>query len=145
MNDIAMSGFTKIVNFQETPISDRRLILHKNGQVTFGARTGNTPGGGRAETQAYTLSGREFVRRWSLHILPKGYVKTRRFGQGSAGPALGGKAVAAMRDVEIKDRAERHDAGRIDGLVAVIIVPLDLLDIDRLLHPGHLIEIADIA
>jgi hypothetical protein len=25
-------------------------------------------------------SGSEFVRRWTLHILPKGYTKTRRFG-----------------------------------------------------------------
>ncbi len=58
------------------PISDRRLISHERGDVTFWARTGKTPGGGRAETQAYTLSGTEFVRRWSLHILPKGYVKT---------------------------------------------------------------------
>ncbi len=27
-----------------------------------------------------TLSGVEFVRRWSLHILPKGYTKVCRFG-----------------------------------------------------------------
>ena len=26
------------------------------------------------------VSGTEFVRRWSLHILPKNYTKTRRFG-----------------------------------------------------------------
>ena len=26
------------------------------------------------------LRGAEFVRRWSLHILPKGYTRTRRFG-----------------------------------------------------------------
>jgi len=62
------------------PISDRRLISHEQGDVTFRARTGKTPGGESAETQAYTLPGTEFVRRWSLHILPKGYVKTRRFG-----------------------------------------------------------------
>ena len=27
-----------------------------------------------------TLSRSEFIRRWCLHILPKGYVKTRRYG-----------------------------------------------------------------
>ena len=27
-----------------------------------------------------SLPGVEFVRRWSLHILPKGYTKSRRFG-----------------------------------------------------------------
>ena len=26
------------------------------------------------------VTGTDFVRRWSLHILPKSYVKTRRFG-----------------------------------------------------------------
>ena len=30
--------------------------------------------------QNRSLPGVEFVRRWSLHILPKGYTKTRRFG-----------------------------------------------------------------
>jgi len=62
------------------PISDHRLISSEQGDVAFWARTGKTPGGEGAETQPYTLSGTEFVRRWSLHILPKGYVKTRRFG-----------------------------------------------------------------
>ena len=62
------------------PISDRRLISHENGDVTFWARTGKTAGGQDAETRPYTLSGTEFVRRWSLHILPKGFVKTRRYG-----------------------------------------------------------------
>lgn len=63
------------------PISDRRLIRHTEGRVTFWARSGEqSGGGGRATSRPYTLSGVEFVRRWSLHVLPKGYVKTRRFG-----------------------------------------------------------------
>ncbi len=61
------------------PISDRRLISHENGEVTFRARMGKTSGGD-AQTEAITVSGTEFVRRWSLHILPKNYTKTRRFG-----------------------------------------------------------------
>lgn len=62
------------------PISDRRLIAHTGDRVTFLARTGQTPGGTADDSEPYTLSGTEFVRRWSLHILPKGFVKTRRFG-----------------------------------------------------------------
>lgn len=61
------------------PISDRRLISHNNGTVTFSARTGKTTGGSD-DTAAVKLSAIEFVRRWSLHILPKGYTKTRRLG-----------------------------------------------------------------
>ena len=61
------------------PISDRRLVRHENGQVTFSARTGKTHGGSD-ETEEVPLSGVEFVRRWCLHILPQGYTKSRRFG-----------------------------------------------------------------
>ncbi len=62
------------------PISDRRLVSHENGKVIFRARSGKTPGGNPTDTETVSLSGSEFVRRWSMHILPKGYVKTRRFG-----------------------------------------------------------------
>ena len=62
------------------PISDRRLISHEKGAVTFRARTGRKTGGDPTDFEPVTLPGPEFVRRWSLHILPKGYVKTRRFG-----------------------------------------------------------------
>jgi hypothetical protein len=62
------------------PISDRRLISHEHGQVTFRARTGTKTGGDPADCEPVTLPGPEFVRRWSLHILPKGFVKTRRCG-----------------------------------------------------------------
>ena len=61
------------------PLSDRRSMSHENGEVTFFARIGKKTGGDD-ETVPIALSGVEFVRRWSLHILPKGYTKTRRFG-----------------------------------------------------------------
>ena len=60
------------------PLSDGRLISHADGQVTFWARgknkqTGNQP-------RPFSLPGVEFVRRWSMHILPKGFTKTRCYG-----------------------------------------------------------------
>ncbi len=61
------------------PISDRRLVSHAAGEVTFTARIGTTQGGSE-ETEAVSLPGAEFVRRWALHILPKGYTKSRRYG-----------------------------------------------------------------
>ena len=61
------------------PISDHRLVAHADGRVTFRARRGTTPGG-NDDTEEVSLPGAEFVRRWSLHILPKGYTKTRRCG-----------------------------------------------------------------
>ncbi len=61
------------------PISDRRLVSHEDGIVTFSARVGKTHGGSD-ETEEIPLTGVEFVRRWAMHILPKDYTKTRRFG-----------------------------------------------------------------
>ncbi len=61
------------------PISDRRLVRHEHGHVTFRARTG-TQTGGSDETEDVRIPGVEFVRRWAMHILPKGCTKTRRFG-----------------------------------------------------------------
>ena len=61
------------------PISNRRLVSHENRIVVLSARTGTTKGGSD-ETEDVKMSGEEFVRRWALHILPKGYTKTRRFG-----------------------------------------------------------------
>lgn len=60
------------------PISDRRLIAHQDGKVTFWVRSKNKSQGNPLEP--YTLPGVEFTRRWSLHILPKGFVKSRCFG-----------------------------------------------------------------
>ena len=61
------------------PISDRRLVSDEDGFVTFQARVGDKIGGSK-ETIRVRIPGAEFVRRWCLHILPKGYTKTRRFG-----------------------------------------------------------------
>lgn len=60
------------------PISDRRLIEHQNGEVTFRVRSKDKSQGNPPEP--YKLPGVEFTRRWSLHILPKGFVKSRCFG-----------------------------------------------------------------
>jgi hypothetical protein len=60
------------------PISDRRLLAHRDGKVTFWARSHDKGGGNRS--QPYSLTGTEFTRRWALHILPKGFVKSRCFG-----------------------------------------------------------------
>jgi len=61
------------------PISEGRIIAADQDEVTFWAREGKTPGGDnqRVPIRLPTI---EFTRRWCLHILPKGYTKTRSFG-----------------------------------------------------------------
>lgn len=61
------------------PISDRRLISADDKEVVFWAREG-TQAGGTSQRVEVELTPVEFVRRWCLHILPKGFVKTRRYG-----------------------------------------------------------------
>ncbi len=58
------------------PISDRRLIEVKDGRVYFWARSEDKSG----RSIPVSLPTLEFVRRWTLHILPKGFTKARCFG-----------------------------------------------------------------
>ena len=60
------------------PISDARIVRQSGDQVTFLARSkDNSQGNPQVER---TISGTEFVRRWSQHILPKGFTRCRRYG-----------------------------------------------------------------
>jgi hypothetical protein len=60
------------------PMADSRLISHEQERITFWARSKNKASGN--QPRPFTLSATEFVRRWSLHILPKGFTKTRCYG-----------------------------------------------------------------
>lgn len=60
------------------PISDRRLVSCENDIVTFMARSKDKHSA--AKQVPVKLSGIEFTRCWSLHILPKGFTKSRCFG-----------------------------------------------------------------
>ena len=60
------------------PISDRRLVSCEADTITFLARSKDKS---KPKQQVHEkLSGVEFMRRWSLHILPKGFTKTRCYG-----------------------------------------------------------------
>ena len=60
------------------PISDRHTIDDEEGRVTFWARSKDKAQGNRS--RPFSLWGQEFVRRWAMHILPKGYTRSRHFG-----------------------------------------------------------------
>lgn len=59
-----------------TAISDHRLLADEGGQVTF--RVKDYRRGRKRDT--LSLPGQEFVRRFCLHVLPKGLVRVRSFG-----------------------------------------------------------------
>lgn len=58
------------------PIANSRLISHEDGMVIFWARTKDKAN----KSKPFPLLGEEFVRRWSMHILPKGYTRSRSYG-----------------------------------------------------------------
>jgi len=60
------------------PISDRRMISDEDGVVTFWARSKEK--GKDSRYEEFPLKGTEFVRRWTMHILPKGYTRSRSYG-----------------------------------------------------------------
>lgn len=57
-------------------ISNHRLVRYHAGRVTF--RYKDYAGHGR--TRLMTLCGSEFIRRFLLHVLPKGFMRIRYFG-----------------------------------------------------------------
>ncbi len=63
------------------PISNSRLVSHKNGKVTFLARSLESHEMGMKNGQVEVeVTGVEFVRRWSMHILPKRLYRIRHYG-----------------------------------------------------------------
>lgn len=56
-------------------ISNSRLEVFENGQVTFGYRDNRTQ-----QNKHLTLSAQEFIGRFLRHVLPKGFVKVRSYG-----------------------------------------------------------------
>lgn len=60
------------------PIADRRIIREQDGRIVFWARSTNRARGNHS--RPFSLPGKELVRRWSMHILPKGYTRSRQYG-----------------------------------------------------------------
>ena len=57
-------------------ISNHRLQKHENGKVDFSYKDYKHG----AVTKTMQLEGMEFIRRFSMHILPKGFVRIRHYG-----------------------------------------------------------------
>ena len=61
------------------PISDSRILATGKDSVTILARAGDQTGGNQKQVPI-TLTQLEFTRRWCLHVLPSGYIRSRRYG-----------------------------------------------------------------
>jgi hypothetical protein len=99
------------------PISDRRIVSHSGGEVTFLARPEKRSKDGKPQQQVpVTLPEEEFVRRWSLHILPKGFIRVRHCGQLSAKRRKGYLArCRELLGIEEEPDEEPLDAASLDS------------------------------
>ncbi len=57
-------------------ISNHRILIMKNGQVSFKWRDYKD----NSKWKVMTISAHEFIRRFLIHVLPKGYMKIRHYG-----------------------------------------------------------------
>ena len=58
------------------PISDARIISYDGQEVYFWARRRDK----QNQSRPFRLNARDFIQRWSQHILPKGFTKSRSYG-----------------------------------------------------------------
>ena len=70
----ALRKQNELVLFDE--ITNQRILNIENGKITFIAKDYRD----RAIKKPVTLDGIEFLRRFTMHILPKRFVKIRRYG-----------------------------------------------------------------
>ena len=67
------------------PISDRRIIRADNDEVLFWARpkkksSDSKQRRGMNKPRPYRLSALQFMQRWTMHVLPKGFTRSRSYG-----------------------------------------------------------------
>lgn len=64
------------------PISDRRILRADDEEVWFWARPKKSSSrrGGMHKPEPYRLGGCQFMQRWTMHILPKGFTRSRCYG-----------------------------------------------------------------
>ena len=87
-----------------TAISDSRIVSTANGKVTF---TYAKPGSRRQRRM--TLDAKEFIRRYLIHVLPKGLTRVRYYGfMGSGCSITHDKLLGMVREAERLDAVESN-------------------------------------
>ena len=75
------AGPEQVINYlgqytHRIAISNYRLVKIENDNVIFKIRDKKNPG----KSKTMTLSAKEFLRRFLLHVLPRGFMRIRHFG-----------------------------------------------------------------
>jgi hypothetical protein len=91
-------------------ISNRRLIAADEASVTFKVKDYRIEGPGRYTTM--TLDVAEFIRRFLLHVLPKGFHRIRHYGLLASGARV--ESIARARELLAVPAPETNDATAAD-------------------------------
>lgn len=105
-------------------ISNSRLIRMDSRSVTFRVKDYRVNGPGRHT--AMTLKTGEFIRRFLIHVLPKGQHRIRHYGFfGNGNRAANIARIRELLGVETSDQGHPHDgtAGDPDALARVLALP----------------------
>jgi len=95
-------------------ISNRRLISADDTGVTFKVKDYRIEGAGRDKTM--TLAAHEFIRRFLIHVLPKGLHRIRHYGLfAGAGRADNIARIRLMLDSAVNPQQPTHDHYDDDG------------------------------
>jgi hypothetical protein len=101
-------------------ISNSRLIAADAERVTFKVKDYRVEGPGRYTTM--TLGTHEFIRRFLIHVLPKGFHRIRHYGLLASGTREENLAQAReLLEVAVTDPED--EAGADDGLQSVLATP----------------------
>jgi hypothetical protein len=104
-------------------ISNRRLIAADEDSVTFKVKDYRVEGPGRYTTM--TLGPHEFIRRFLIHVLPKGFHRIRHYGL-LAGRARDERLAQARELLQVTASTAtdpEHEAAADDGHQAVLATP----------------------
>jgi hypothetical protein len=95
-------------------ISNRRLIAHDERGVTF--RWKDYRAKGRTRYKTMTLAAEEFMRRFLLHVLPRGFHRIRHYGLlGNAHRALELATARTLLHAEPPEPQEHHRSSNAEG------------------------------
>ena len=103
-------------------ISNRRLIAADKTSVTFKYKDYRIEGPGRYKTM--TLEAGEFIRRFLIHVLPKGFHRIRHYGFLASGVRADNLATMRILLAMTAPAPKRKDAGKTEALARAAPVRL---------------------
>ena len=117
-------------------ISNRRLIAADAKAVTFKVKDYRIDGPGRYKTM--TLDAHEFIRRFLIHVLPKGFHRIRHYGLLASGVKADNLVLARKLSISLRRRPiPRMRSDPATAAACDPVTPVKHVPVLRLGHAHH--------